>query len=337
MAARHNGSVIFKEINIPSELDEEHRAAISEHAERLDDARSRGDLSDVVGCAKELAESVARVVLDVRGLVRSDSSDFTSIITAAHRAVGRQPGEGLAGSDEAVRKMARSAKGFVTELAQLRNAVGTGHGRAKLPPVVEEQARIATDATIVWSRWMLGRLPSYLLSDVGELIKHLGGRSFRKGLLTARLNAVNLPSLASEDAQALGVAVGRRTVRQTHLVRIEGVEPAIEYPERYRAAYRAGVVYGLLFNEQGALCTQATAVSFAVDLLLVDDQLEARLNEIAPLIESSGWIAPSLGSSTPTPTLEEVVEKARGAANRLPAEVRDTWIQAWERRSRAFR
>lgn len=93
---------------------------------------------------------------------------------------------------------------------------------------------------------MLGRLPSYLLSDVRELIRHLDGPSFRKGLLTARLNAVNLPSLSSEDAQAFGVAVGRRTVRQTFLVRIEGVEPAIEYPERYRAAYRTGLVYGLL-------------------------------------------------------------------------------------------
>ena len=331
VAARHNGSVTFKEINIPSELDEEHRAAISAHAERLDAAREREDLSDAVGCAKELAESVARVVLDVRGEVQSDRADFTSVITAAHRAVERQPGEGLAGSDEAVRKMAQSAKGLVTELGQLRNAVGTGHGRTKLPPVVEEQARIATDATIVWSRWMLGRLPSYLLSDVRDLIRHLGGPSFRKGLLTARLNAVNLPSLASEDAQALGVAVGRRTVRQTFLVRIEGVEPAIEYPERYRAAYRAGVMYGLLFNEQGALCTQATAVSLVVDLLLVDDQLQARVNEIAPLIESSGWIAPQLGASTPTPTLEEVVEKALDTASRLPAEVRDTWTQAWER------
>lgn len=329
--AGHNGRVIFKEINVPSELDEEHRAAISAHAERMDAAQEREDLSDAVGCAKELAESVARVVLDVRGEVQSDSSDFKSIITAAHKAVERQPGEGLAGSDEAVRKMAQSAKGLVTELAQLRNAVGTGHGRAKLPPVVEEQGRIATDATIVWARWMLGRLPSYLLSDVRELIRHLGGRPFYKGDLTTRLEAVDLSSLTPEDAQALGVAVGRRTVRQTFLVRIEGVEPVIKYPERYPAAYRAGLVYGLLFNEQGALCTQATAVSLAVDLLLVDDQMAALLNEIAPLIESSGWIAPSLGSSTPTPTLEEVVEKAVEAASRLPADIRDTWIQAWER------
>ena len=321
--------MIFKEISVPSELDEEHRAAISTHAERLDDARNRGDLSAVIGYAKELAESIARIVLEVRGQILSDSSDFTSVVTAAHKAVERQPGEGLAGSDEAVRKMAQSAKGLVTELAQLRNAVGTGHGRATLPSVVEEQARVATDATIVWARWMLGRLPSYLLSDLRELIKLIGGRTFYKGDLTARLEAVDLSSLTPEDAQALGVAVGRRTVRRTFNVAIEGVDAAIQYPERFPAAYRAGLVRGLLFNEQGALCTQASAVSLVVDLLLVDDQLAVLLGEIAPLIESSGWIAPPLGSSTPT--LADVVEGALQVASRLPAEVRDTWIRAWER------
>ena len=140
---------------------------------------------------------------------------------------------------------------------------------------------------------------------------------------------MDLSSLTPEDAQALGVAVGRRTVGRTFNVKIEGVDPAIAYPGRYPAAYRAGLVRGLLFNEQGTLYTRAGAVSLVVDLLLVDDQLEVLLGEIAPLIESSGWIAPSLGSSTPT--LKEVVEEALGAASRLPAEVRDTWVQAWER------
>ena len=314
---------------MPSELDDEYRAAISAHVERLDAARDHGDLSGVVGCAKELAESIARVVLDVRGQVLSDSRGFTSIITAAHKAVERQPGEGLAGSDEAVRKMAQSAKGLVTELAQLRNAVGTGHGRARLPPVVEEQARVATDATIVWARWMLGRLPSYLLSDVRELIKHLGRGQFRQGLLAARLTAVDLPNLETDDARALGIAVGRRTVGETFLVKIEGVDPVIDHPGRYPAAYRAGVVRGLLFNEQGALCTRASAVSLAVDLLSVDDQVEALLDEIAQLITSSGWIPPPHGH--PTPTLREVAKEATRAAGRLPAGVRDTWVRAWKR------
>ena len=287
--SRQNGCVTFDEIEIPAELDEEYARAISAHAERLDAARKRKDLSDIVGCSKELAESIARVVLAVRGQVVSDSTDFGSVITEAHRAVERQPGEGLASSDEAVRQIAQSAKGLVKDLGQIRNAVGTGHGRAKPPEVVEEQARISIDATMVWARWMLRRLPSYLLSDVHELIKHLGGGAFYKGDLTARLAAVDLPRLAPDEAQALGIAVGRRTVRETFNVRIEGVDTAIANPERYPPPYRAGLVRGLLLNEQGTLCTWPWAVHLVVNLLSVDDQLEALIGEIVPIIASSDW------------------------------------------------
>lgn len=38
-------------------------------------------------CAKEHAESIARVVLDVRGQVLSNSSDPMLVITATHKAV----------------------------------------------------------------------------------------------------------------------------------------------------------------------------------------------------------------------------------------------------------
>ena len=102
---------------------------------------------------------------------------------------------------------------------------------------------------------MLRRLPSYLLSDVHELIRHLGGGTFYKGDLTARLAAVDLSRLAPDKAQALGVAVGRRTIRETFNVKIEGVDTVIANPERYPAPYRAGLVRGLLLNEQGTLCT----------------------------------------------------------------------------------
>ena len=318
----------FYQIDVPDELDDEHVQAISAHAERLDASREREDLSEIVGYSKELAESIARVILVVRGRVVSDRADYGSIITEAHMAVERQPGEGLAGSDEVVRKTAQSAKGLVTELGRLRNAVGTGHGRATLPDVVEEQARIAVDATVVWARWILGRLPSYLLADVHELIKHLSGGAFYKGDLTARLAAVDLSTLAPDEAQALGVAIGRRTVRETFNVRIEGVDPAIAHPERYPAPYRAGLVRGLLFNEQGTLCTWPWTVQLVVNLLLVDDQLETLLEDVAPLIASSGWLAPH---GSPTPTFKQVAKTARAATGRLPANAREPWERAWER------
>ena len=323
--------MVSLKIDIPPELDSKHVDAISEHVGRLEAASVRADLSDIVGCAKELAESIARVVLGVRGRTPSDKADYRSIVTQASRAVERQPGEGLAGSDEAVRKMAQSAKGLVSELGQLRNAVGTGHGRATLPSVVEEHARVATDAVVVWARWILGRLPSYLLSDVYALIGHLDGGMLHKGYLTARLEAVDLSTLEADEARALGVAVGRRTVGETFLARIEGVDPVVLHPGRFPAAYRARLVRGLLFNDQGALSTRVSAIHLVVDLLLVDDRLDDLLGEIAPLIESSGWIAPPYGSDRPN--LNQATSTAMEAISRFPANVRSAWEEAWMRRA----
>ena len=320
---------------IPPELDSKHTDAISDHVARLEAAATRSDLSDIVGCAKELAESIARTVLSVRGRTPSDRADFGSIISQAHKAVDRQPGEGLAGSDEAVRKIAQSAKGLVSELGQLRNAVGTGHGRATLPPVVEEHARVATDAVVVWARWILGRLPSYLLSDVHALIGYLDGGTLSKGYLTTRLEAVDLSTLDADEARALGVAIGRRTVGETFLARMEGVDPVILHPGRFPEAYRVGLVRGLLFNEQGALSTRVSAIHLVVDLLLVDDELDGLLGEVAPLIESSGWMAPSHGRDRPS--LSQVTGAAIEATSRFPADARDAWEQAWIRRVSEWR
>ena len=76
--------MVSLKIDIPPELDPKHVDAISEHVGRLEAASVRADLSDIVGCAKELAESIARVVLGVRGRTPSDK--------AALRVSGRSEG-----------------------------------------------------------------------------------------------------------------------------------------------------------------------------------------------------------------------------------------------------
>jgi hypothetical protein len=317
--------VVFS-IEVPSELHADHRAAIESHVARLNAAQQRGDLSDVVGCAKELTESIARVVLDVRGKVLSDSTSYGSLITEGHRAVERQPGEGLASDDATVRKIAQSAKNLIADLGQLRNAFGTGHGRAHVPAVLEEHARIAAHAVAVWACWMLARLPSYLLSDVHQLIELLTGGVFYRGDLARRLNAIELRGLEDSEARALGVAVGRRTTGETFNVRREGVDSAISQPERFPDAYRRGVIEGLLMNSDGALSTTPASVVLAVDLVLVDDNPGRRLDEIEPLIATSTWNSPA----TVPPTSRDTVTAAAVAETyRLPDELRVRWRQIW--------
>lgn len=325
--AGHNEAVPFPEIDVPTEVDRDSAAAIRSHVGRLRAAQERNDLSDVVGCAKEVAESVARVVLAARGRVLSNNASFRELIGEAHRCLDRQPGEGIA-SDPSVRRMAQSAKGLVEELGQLRNDVGTGHGRASTPTVLVEHAEIATDAVTVWARWALRRLPAFINSDLNDLLQLLQGGTFYKGTLRSRLDAIGLSNLEARDAHALGLAIGRRTIGETFMVRIEGVDPVIAQPGRFSSDFRSGLIEGLLFDVNGALSTTASGVGLAVDLLLVDDELPARLSEIAPTISTAGWIAPY---GSPPPTLETVSAAANSATSRFPADVRDQWKDAWTR------
>ncbi|MCQ3813878.1 MAG: abortive infection family protein [Acidimicrobiia bacterium] len=329
----------FYKLDIPEGLGSKYVASINKQVERLDLARESQDLSDFVGRSKELVECVARVVIGIRKLTLSDNADFGSVVTQAHKAVDRQPGRGHAGSDPAVKKMAQAAKNLVSELGNLRNSVGTGHGRATLPPVVEEQALIAVDATVVWTRWILGRLDSYLRSDVKALIESLCKfDTFVKGELTKRLDEINLLSLWDKRAQELGVAIGRRSAKGTFNVQEEGVDRAISSPEQFPTAYREGLLTGLLLTETGMLNPVPSSVELVVELLLVDENLNSRLDKIAPLIEFSGWFVKSR-SSVPTPqeiteaefAAAQVTKAAIAATKKLPKEARKRRIKAWQK------
>lgn len=323
----HNNQVPFPEIDVPTEIDGDSAAAIRSHVGRLRAAQARNDLSDIVGCAKEVAESVARVVLAARGQVLSNNASFKELVGEAHRCLDRQPGAGIA-SDPSVRKMAQSAKGLVEELGQLRNEVGTGHGRASTPDVLGEHAEIAADAVTVWARWALRRLPAFINSDLNDLLLLLQSGTFYKGTLRNRLDAIGLSSLEAGDAHALGLAIGRRTVGETFMVRIEGINPVIAQPGQFSSEFRSGLIGGLLFDVNGALSTTTSAVNLAVDLLLVDDDIVERLNEIGPTISTAGWVAPY---GSPPPTIEAISATSEAAANRLPADVRRQWKDAWAR------
>ena len=76
----------------PDHLEDEAWEAIQVHARRLDGAQTSADAGWVIGCAKDLIECVARVVLDAKGLPLSGTADFDEAVNAAHVALERQPG-----------------------------------------------------------------------------------------------------------------------------------------------------------------------------------------------------------------------------------------------------
>lgn len=147
----------------PNGISDDEWAAITDASERLHRAKEASDAALVVGSAKELCESVARVVINERGGVAS-GDDMSDLITTAHKLLELQPGEGLA-NDPQSRKIAQGLKSMVFGLAEIRNRYGTGHGRAAPSAVTQDHADLAHDAAVLWSSWALRRLEPYIAGE----------------------------------------------------------------------------------------------------------------------------------------------------------------------------
>jgi Abortive infection C-terminus len=321
--AVHDEERTIWSIPCPEGLNDEAWRAISGAVARLHGSRERDDIPAAIGAAKELCESVARVILAQRGHSLGSNASYDEVINTAHKAIERQPGKGLA-ADEDMRRIAQGAKTIACALGPMRNQRGTGHGRAHPPEVHEEHALIACDAAELWCRWALRRLGPYILGDVSALVNRLQQGTVSKGDLAGRLAAVDLERRDHDDAHLLGLAVGQRTVRETFNVRIEGVDAPIADPDAWPAAYRAGVIEGLMFSADGTLTTSPSAVDLAARLVAVHPTPTDILDRLGALAGNAGWTPPTVGLP---PDLEEVVTAIQSAANRLPGALRPRWLR----------
>src|SRR5262249_27785968 len=86
----------FDGLTRPGALEEPQWSVVVAHVQRMHRARGHHDWAQAVGTAKELCESVAKLVLDARGESFSSNVKFDALLSAAHRTLDRQPGEGLA-------------------------------------------------------------------------------------------------------------------------------------------------------------------------------------------------------------------------------------------------
>jgi len=248
------------DVTRPRGISDQSWQAISHHRERLDRAWSVPvDESAAIGAAKELCESVARVVLVERAVPYSLSDDMPKLVRAAHGTLDRLPGRGQV-AQAAVRNLSQAALSIVTILVELRNELGTGHGRAKVPRVSREAAVAASDAAVLWTRWALTRLDELLGGDVDLLIAELSGAGWSRGKLDRRFDEVGLDSLFADDQRRLGVAVTNRTMGGTFVVRESGVDPLLDRPLEWPEAYRLGVAAGLLLSPSGHVALRSRFV-----------------------------------------------------------------------------
>ncbi len=232
----------------PEELSDEHWDAVVDGLDRLRRASRDEDWPAAVGAAKELCETVARVVL--AALHGDLSGDFPALVRDAHKLLARHPQQV---TDRAMREMASAAANLVRPLGELRNRFGTGHGRAVVPPTQVEHAMLACDAAFTWVRWALWRLDVVLASSVDRLIADLDdGASFTRGGLAQRLDAAKLDALPDPDLTRLGRAIAHRGAhRGTFVVEEDGIDAVVSEPMKYPEALRRGLIAGLFVDANG--------------------------------------------------------------------------------------
>lgn len=150
-------------------------------------------------------------------------------------------GDNIAVNDR-VRDAGTNARKLASQLGPLRNAYGTGHGRATIPAIEDEVLETCVDGALLWTRWALRRLGPYIKTAVQPLINDLHDEIWYSGDLTERLEVVDLPTLEEEDQKRIGIAVGRRSSPNTYTVWRDGVEACVNSTDltSWPPAYREG-------------------------------------------------------------------------------------------------
>lgn len=208
---------------------------------------------------------------------------------------------------------------------ELRNRFGTGHGRVLPPEMDEELAPLCVDAAFLWSRWALRRLGYLLARRPLGLVTALQDGIFYRGDLRKLLQTVNLPELEPSDQRLVGVAVGYRAMRDTFVVKDEGVEECALQPDLqvWPKDYRAGLLEGLFLDRQGYVDTNAWAAKASAVVIAPAPTAAQFLKELATKIAQASW---AYRFASDAATRAQAVAAMRTSSPVLPnAQARDAW------------
>lgn len=273
----------------PKRLPDEYWEAISAEEVRLHRAITEQDKPDVLGSLKSLAESISKVALDLAGEPSGKNDDFGKVLNRAHNILCAVPALDLT-SDSRFSSMASQAKKMAGSLDVIRNGLGTGHGRARVPEVQDEMVALSIEGTMVWARWAIRRLGALSAGRPGVLIRELDdGSVFYAGDLAERLHSADIPNLEQQHQRALGFAVGQRTMRGTFNVGHEGVEPCImsDSLNPWTPDYRRGLAAGLLYDRDGNLDRRPSILVNAIHVLDPNPDNSELLEQVATDVETS--------------------------------------------------
>lgn len=140
------------------------RTLIEDHSALLDHlgAIERDLASDPAGAiasAKELVETMYKLILDRRGIVHGHE-DLPKLYktVASELGLAKESVPDNAKGSEAAHKVLTAMNTAVFGLAELRNQIGRGHGRSTASPALERHARLAFNAAVTLTEFLYDTL-----------------------------------------------------------------------------------------------------------------------------------------------------------------------------------
>jgi hypothetical protein len=131
-------------------------ALFDEHLRRIR-AGLQDDPPTAIGSAKELVETTCRVILDSEGVGYRPADDLLALYKAVAKQLhlnAESVPDDVKGS-QAAQSALRSLSATVQNLAEMRNALGTGHGRGRRSKALARHARLAVTTAEALCRFLL--------------------------------------------------------------------------------------------------------------------------------------------------------------------------------------
>ena len=312
------------ELRRPDHLEDAAWTAIEVALERLRRAWDHNDLPDVIGKAKELVETVAKVVVAAVEDAPGDLADFTRTVKRAQDALSRVPGPNVTG-DQNVSAIARAAQTFATRIGPIRNSYGTGHGRARVPDVTDEMATITLESALLWTRWALRRLGHVLADYPSDLIDAVNSAT-SLSTLQEKFDAAVLARQPPTMQLRVGVAFGQQASGGYGNARAVGVEPALRGDDHeFPVEYRVGLLKGMLLDAGGRIGLTVWQVQRFASLLqsLPDVRAKQLLPQMSEEVRDATWIETWRTSTVIDP--HEVVAEIRECRSAVPEDYLDEY------------
>ena len=129
---------------------------LHEHLNRISDGIGR-DPAAAIASAKELVESLCKIILDRSGESYPPSDDLPGLYkrVATLLKLKAESVPASAKGSETSQRILRTLTTTVQGLAELRNELGLGHGRSAPSPALTRHARLALNSAVAVTEFLL--------------------------------------------------------------------------------------------------------------------------------------------------------------------------------------